>query len=248
MKEKAVSLMFWYRFRSLVYIFFIAFIIFIVCVCFFFFVFSENYVPTVIGRGVGGLSIGIHWILIPIYINDVVHVHQKPLCYSIMQLQFVFGILSQYILFSKYYGWKWYKRTLYVYTLYLVVYKVDWKLFIVFNLNWLLKAIAIYNISSIDIANVTMNGEIRCCWRICALNECVNPTLYPVSLIRCQPKPVLITFKASIVTTLISNWTWKHISFWFSSYHQINEESNFVFFLLKRRYLNKMRREEKQYF
>lgn len=51
-----------------------------------------------LGHGIGGLAIGTLHFLIPLYVNDIVPDHQKPLCHSIMQLQFVFGILSQYIL------------------------------------------------------------------------------------------------------------------------------------------------------
>lgn len=61
----------------------------------------RNYWILLMGRAIGGLAIGMLHFLIPLYINDIVPIHQKSLCHSIMQLQFVLGILSQYIL-SKY--------------------------------------------------------------------------------------------------------------------------------------------------
>ncbi|XP_055323915.1 uncharacterized protein LOC129578805 [Sitodiplosis mosellana] len=61
-------------------------------------VFRENYLIFLVGRGIGGLAVGTLHFLIPLYIFDIVPVHQQPLCHSIMQLQFVLGILSQYIL------------------------------------------------------------------------------------------------------------------------------------------------------
>lgn len=51
-----------------------------------------------IGRGVGGIAVGALHLLIPMYINDIASVEQKPLYHTIVQLQFVVGILSQYIL------------------------------------------------------------------------------------------------------------------------------------------------------
>lgn len=62
------------------------------------FIFSDNYWASLAGRGIAGLAIGTLHFLIPLYINDIVPVDQKPLCHSIMQVQFVLGILSQYIL------------------------------------------------------------------------------------------------------------------------------------------------------
>lgn len=63
--------------------------------------FSSNYWLFLLGRGIGGLAIGMLHFLIPFYINDMVPANMKSLCRSIMQFQFVLGILSQYIL-SKY--------------------------------------------------------------------------------------------------------------------------------------------------
>lgn len=70
---------------------------------FFFLVFcSEYYWCMLIGRGLGGISVGALHLLIPMYINDIASAEQKPLYHTIAQLQFVIGILSQYIL-SEYY-------------------------------------------------------------------------------------------------------------------------------------------------
>lgn len=62
------------------------------------FICSDNYWIFLTSRGIGGLAIGTLHFLIPLYINDIVPDDQKPLCHSIMQVQFVLGILSQYIL------------------------------------------------------------------------------------------------------------------------------------------------------
>lgn len=51
-----------------------------------------------IGRGLGGISVGALHFLIPMYINDIASVEQRPLYNTIAQLQFIFGIWSQYIL------------------------------------------------------------------------------------------------------------------------------------------------------
>lgn len=61
-------------------------------------IFSEYYWCMLIGRGLGGLSVGALHLLIPMYINDIASAEQKPLYHTIVQLQFVIGILSQYIL------------------------------------------------------------------------------------------------------------------------------------------------------
>lgn len=60
--------------------------------------FSEYYWCVLIGRGLGGISVGALHLLIPMYINDIASAEQKPLYHTIAQLQFVIGILSQYIL------------------------------------------------------------------------------------------------------------------------------------------------------
>lgn len=49
-------------------------------------------------RFIGGIAIGMQHLLITIYINDIVCAHQKQLCFSILQLQFVSGVVFQYIL------------------------------------------------------------------------------------------------------------------------------------------------------
>lgn len=59
---------------------------------------SEYYWCMLIGRGLGGISVGALHLLIPMYINDIANAEQKPLYHNIVQLQFVIGILSQYIL------------------------------------------------------------------------------------------------------------------------------------------------------
>lgn len=66
--------------------------------------FSSNYWLFLLGRGIGGLAIGMLHFLIPFYINDMVPANMKSLCRSIMQFQFVLGILSQYILSKYCYG------------------------------------------------------------------------------------------------------------------------------------------------
>lgn len=50
------------------------------------------------GRSIGGLAIGTMHFLIPLYINEIVPAHQKTSCHSMLQLQFVLGVLAQYVL------------------------------------------------------------------------------------------------------------------------------------------------------
>lgn len=64
-------------------------------------IFRDNYFVFLTGRSIAGLAIGTLHFLIPLYINDIIPAHQKTSCHSMMQLQFVLGIVTQYVL-SKY--------------------------------------------------------------------------------------------------------------------------------------------------
>lgn len=60
--------------------------------------FSEIYWNLLIARGLAGIAVGIIHFLIPIYIDDISTAEQKPTFNCIIQMQFAFGILSQFVL------------------------------------------------------------------------------------------------------------------------------------------------------
>lgn len=60
--------------------------------------FSESYWCLLIGRGMAGIAIGAIHFLVPIYINDISTSEHKSMFNCLIQMQFAFGILTQYSL------------------------------------------------------------------------------------------------------------------------------------------------------
>lgn len=64
----------------------------------FYLICSDKYWILLVSRCFGGAAVGIVQFVVPLYINDFISVDQKALCHSIMQFQFVLGVLVQHIL------------------------------------------------------------------------------------------------------------------------------------------------------
>lgn len=61
-------------------------------------IYSDIYWNLLIGRGLAGIAIGIIHFLVPLYIDEIATAEQKRTFNSITQMQFVLGILSQFVL------------------------------------------------------------------------------------------------------------------------------------------------------